>query len=463
MKECTADELLDAREKRAGLIDKLLKRYNTPLLVMRVNYPGLKKTNDVTVNIIKDISPLICTILSDKVRGKLLTQGAEGPIFYAAVDEDVSVLKAIAIDFEENQSLGRCLDLDVYDSLGYSISRQELGFPRRKCYLCEDYAHHCVRARRHSEHEIIAYIEEKYWEYRERACMVENNSVNDHCINIASLAVQAMLYEASCTPSPGLVSQTSSGAHTDMDYFTFLDSATSLINPLIHCVEAGFSSSTPKEIFQQLRLLGKLGEQQMLNKTSGVNTHKGMFFLLGVCCAAGGKALFGGTRFTSLQSIIKELTSGLVERELSSKLIELRKADDNALTNGERLFLHHKVEGIRGEIQSGLPTVFDFSLGFYKANQGLSQNHRLVQTLLAIMQFCEDTNILHRHSLETLKEVQETAKQILSIGGVATVQGLKAIEEMNEDFSNRKISPGGSADLLGVTVFLHFLEEYMGG
>jgi holo-ACP synthase CitX len=166
MKEYTADELLDAREKRSDLIDKLLKQYNTPLLVMRVNYPGLKKTNDITINIIKDMSLLICTILRDKVRGRLLTQGAEGPIFYVAVDEDVLALKTITINFEENPSLGRCLDLDVYDSSGNSISRQELGYPRRKCYLCEEIAHHCVRARRHSEHEVIAYIEEKYWEYR---------------------------------------------------------------------------------------------------------------------------------------------------------------------------------------------------------------------------------------------------------------------------------------------------------
>ena len=297
--------------------------------------------------------------------------------------------------------------------------------------------------------------------------MVENTSLkhsfNEHSINIASLAVQAMLYEVSCTPSPGLVSQTSSGAHTDMDYFTFLDSATSLINPLLHCAEAGFSSNTPQEIFHQLRLIGKLGEQQMLAKTSGVNTHKGMLFLLGVCCAAGGKVLFDGTGFSSLQSIIKDMTLGLVERELSSRLIEFQSADKFALTNGERLFLLHNVEGIRGVVQNGLPIVFDFSLGFYKANHGFSQNHRLVQTLLAIMQFCEDTTILHRHSLDTLKEVQEKAKQILSIGGVATVHGLKAIEEMNEDFSKRKISPGGSADLLGVTVFLDLLEEYIGG
>ncbi len=166
-REYTVDELLDAREKRAGVIDQLLKRYNTPLLVMRVNYPGLKKTNEVTVNIIKEMSPLICSTLSDKVRGTLLIQGADGPGFHAAVDEGVSALKTMAIDFEENHSLGRCLDLDVYDSSGFSISRQELGYPKRKCYLCEDYAHHCVRARRHSESEVIEYIEERFGEYWE--------------------------------------------------------------------------------------------------------------------------------------------------------------------------------------------------------------------------------------------------------------------------------------------------------
>jgi len=168
MREYTVDELLDAREERVDLIEMLVNKYNTTLLVMRVNYPGLQKTNVVTLTMIKEMSSLISATLGDKVRGELLKQGAEGPIFYATVDEDVLVLKAIAVHFEETETLGRCLDLDVYDRLGRSISRQELGFPIRKCYLCNDYAHHCVRARRHSEHEIIAYIEDKYRDYRER-------------------------------------------------------------------------------------------------------------------------------------------------------------------------------------------------------------------------------------------------------------------------------------------------------
>lgn len=294
-----------------------------------------------------------------------------------------------------------------------------------------------------------------------------DGGIIDQAITIASLAVQAILYEASCYPSPGLVSRISSGAHSDMDYFTFLDSASALINPLIHCAEAGFSSGSPSEIFQQIRRIGKLGEQQMFLKTGGVNTHKGALFLLGICCAAGGKAIYSGTCFSTLQSIIQEMTRGLVERELSSRVREFenRILENSAsvLSHGEKLFLTHKVEGIRGEVERGLPVVFNTSLPVYKENRDLSQNPRLVQTLLAIMQFSEDTNILHRHSLEILKQVQERAKQIMNWGGVRTPAGIKAIREMDEDFRRRKISPGGSADLLGVTVFMHLLEGYMEG
>ncbi|EHQ91930.1 citrate lyase holo-[acyl-carrier protein] synthase [Desulfosporosinus youngiae] len=454
MKEYTAGDLLEAREKRAALIESLLKRYNTPLLVMRVNYPGLKKTNDLTVNLIKDMTPVICTLLQNKIWSKSVLQGAEGPIFYAAVNQEAASLKKIAIGLEEDHSLGRCLDIDVYDSLGKSLSRQELGYPSRKCYLCAEDAHHCVRSRRHRESEVIQYIKDTYQNYKKET----------YSLDIAGLAVQAMLYEVSCSPSPGLVSKESRGAHQDMDYFTFLDSAASLIKPLIHCAKAGFSPKSPEDIFLEIRRIGQVGEQQMLQKTSGVNTCKGMFFLLGICCAAGGKALYSGLNFSSLQGLIKEMTKGLVERELRSRYSGFRigeQVDVFALTHGERLFLNHKVEGIRGEVERGLPTVFDFSLGFYKENQGLSQNSRLIQTLLAIMQHCEDSTILHRHSFETLKEVQDKAGYILSIGGVKTLQGLKGIEAMNEDFCKRNISPGGSADLLGVTVFLYLLEEYM--
>ena len=45
---------------------------------------------------------------------------------------------------------------------------------------------------------------------------------------IGDLAHEAMLCEVSATPKPGLVDRATNGAHRDMDFFTFLSSATAL-------------------------------------------------------------------------------------------------------------------------------------------------------------------------------------------------------------------------------------------
>ena len=40
---------------------------------------------------------------------------------------------------------------------------------------------------------------------------------------LSSLSMQALLYEVSATPKPGLVDRNNTGAHKDMDIFTFED------------------------------------------------------------------------------------------------------------------------------------------------------------------------------------------------------------------------------------------------
>ena len=35
------------------------------------------------------------------------------------------------------------------------------------------------------------------------------------------------------------------------------------------------------------------------------------------------------------------------------------------------------------------------------------------------------------------------------------------INKLNDDFISKNISPGGSADILGVTIFLYFIKRYM--
>ena len=55
----------------------------------------------------------------------------------------------------------------------------------------------------------------------------------------------------------------------------------------------------------------------MFKITKGINTHKGMLFLIGTACAAIGKAIYEKKNFNQVQSIIKEMTKGIVQEELA--------------------------------------------------------------------------------------------------------------------------------------------------
>lgn len=280
-------------------------------------------------------------------------------------------------------------------------------------------------------------------------------TINEISMTISSFAVQAMIYEVSCYPSPGLVSPISSGAHKDMNFFTFVDSTSALSKYLTLFVQEGLTDKSNEEIFNNIRKIGVEAEKDMFFKTGGVNTHKGMLFLMGVACAAVGKAIYEEKDFKQVQSIIKEMTKGIVK----SELFTLKEKDK--LSHGEKLFLKYKTEGVRGEVERGIPTVFDFSLDFYKQNGDLSINDRLVHTLIGIMQICDDSTIIYRHSPKVLEEVKEKSRDIIKLGGMKTSDGRDSINRLCDEFIKRNISPGGSADLLGVTVFLYLVEEYM--
>jgi triphosphoribosyl-dephospho-CoA synthase len=89
----------------------------------------------------------------------------------------------------------------------------------------------------------------------------------------------------------------------------------------------------------------------------------------------------------------------------------------------------------------------------------LHLNDILVQVLLHLMAVNEDTNIVARHDLETLEFVHHKAIKVLDLGGIMTPKGLQMTHEMDREFIDRNISPGGSADLLAVTVMFDLLSQ----
>lgn len=278
--------------------------------------------------------------------------------------------------------------------------------------------------------------------------------------DIGDIAQEAMIFEVSATPKPGLVDRASNGAHHDMDFFTFLTSAAALRSSFETFARIGAErAAEPVEtLLPFLQEAGIVAEQRMFAATHGVNTHKGMIFSLGLLSGAAGWASRRGEslRAEHLCALVAKICHGLTDAAYC------HVADKPAArrTKGEEMFLRYGVTGVRGEAESGFATVRRHGLPVYRRRrrEGASVNDALCDTLLHLVAVDTDTNILGRHDMETLRYAQTAAKSVLRLGGMRTPVGRHAIEVLDEDFIERWISPGGSADLIAVTHFLYEVE-----
>ncbi len=276
---------------------------------------------------------------------------------------------------------------------------------------------------------------------------------------IEELGVQALLYEVAATPKPGLVDGANNGAHRDMDIFTFIRSATALRPAFSECFLVGAKGHGESALLlPAIRSIGVAAEEEMLQATGGVNTHKGILFSMGILCAAAGVAYkkAPGAPFDAerLCDIAAEITKGILENDFKNL------AEKQNLTNGERLYLQYGTTGIRGEVAGGFQTVRRVSLPFVRSQWGKSDtNSLLVEALIRLMAFSEDSNILGRHDMAMLSAVQEKARRILDKGTVLSAEGVESVRALDQWCIRKWVSPGGSADMLAVTVFLVMLEQ----
>lgn len=272
---------------------------------------------------------------------------------------------------------------------------------------------------------------------------------------VSQYLTQAILLEVSTHPKPGLVTRLSNGAHKDMSIFTFMMSSAVLSKAFNDLQDIGQAHrGTLAELFCKLRSYGVGAEAELLRVTKGVNTQRGILFAGGIVSAVSGYAMNMGLSRDALLPLIKEMAAGLVAREL-------KNLDHAAMTAGEKLYYKYGITGIRGEVENGFPSVVNYGLPALEDafDKGATINDALVHALIALMTVVEDSNVIWRTNYDTLLEVQRIAKNILSLGSVFTEKGRMAIAETERYFLQRRISPGGSADLLSVTITLYLLEH----
>lgn len=291
--------------------------------------------------------------------------------------------------------------------------------------------------------------------YRDEIISSNEYKLTREAFRIGEAALLGMLYEVSASPSPGLVSPYSNGAHKDMDFFTFLKSSSSIAYSMYLCAQTGIDN--PKwDILKHLRKIGIDAEDNMLKATGGVNTQKGLLFLLGILCAASGRCIKRKLILNRLNisNLCSEICLGIVEKELRGI-----KADKE-LSNGERLYIENGITGIRGEVERGIPTVINFGIPAYEdaLKGGLITSEALCHSLIAIMEAVEDTTVINRCGMGGLLYMRSCAKRAMELGGMKSIEGREYITALNNDFIKRNISPGGAADLLAATVMIYELE-----
>lgn len=271
---------------------------------------------------------------------------------------------------------------------------------------------------------------------------------------IGRLAIRSLYREAALAPKPGLVSPGSQGSHRDMDFSIFVRSLQSLRSYFPAIAACGQRSPG----FAPLQVLGIEAEAAMLAATAGVNTHRGAIFNLGLLCAAAGKLIADGETPTAVAvcNTVKMrwgavILDGLVSPPAASQL-----------SHGLVVAQRYGSGGARQEAASGFSAVLEIGLPAYRSVLAATGDGELaaLQALFALIAEVDDSNLLWRGGPAGLAYGRRAATEFLAAGGVFTSDWRDYAEAIDRDFIARHLSPGGSADLLGVTLFLAELDGW---
>lgn len=260
---------------------------------------------------------------------------------------------------------------------------------------------------------------------------------------LGRMAVACLHAELALAPKPGLVTPFDTGSHDDMDAGTFLRSLFALRHYFRDVARAGAEDAP----FAVLRAHGMAAETAMLAATGGINTHRGAIFSLGLLVAAAAACRREQQRSASADAVCLA-----VQRWAA----DLTFAPLDPDSPGQRACRRHGVTGVREQAAAGYPVLRTHALPAMRAalNAGLSRDAARCHTLMVLVAELDDLNLLHRGGADGLHWARAQAAAFVADGG-AHVPGWHArLQTISDAFVARRLSPGGSADLLACCDFL---------
>lgn len=152
--EITLPQMLARREARAESQKIFLDEHHSPLVSFTMNIPGPVKTNP-EIRRAFDIGEILLLESLAQASANILAadethEDTGDELLLAVGNLAPEKLKDIAVNIESSSPIGRLFDIDVIDTHGRKLSRQDF----RKCIICGKQAQECARSRTHSVSEL---------------------------------------------------------------------------------------------------------------------------------------------------------------------------------------------------------------------------------------------------------------------------------------------------------------------
>lgn len=176
----TLEQILTARANRVERQKKLFEQdSNQCLICLTLNIPGPIKNSyewqNVFLVLVKEIEHAFS---EEEMSAKVLHHEWTGSEYYVKLNVPQKEVKQTMIVIEEEHPFGRLADIDVltFAENIQPLSREKLGYSKRKCLICTEEAKVCGRSRTHTvkemQHALQAIVD------KERSRLDEKNSVH---------------------------------------------------------------------------------------------------------------------------------------------------------------------------------------------------------------------------------------------------------------------------------------------
>jgi triphosphoribosyl-dephospho-CoA synthase len=266
---------------------------------------------------------------------------------------------------------------------------------------------------------------------------------------IGDLAKQALIDEVMLTPKPGLVDRLNTGSHTDLSVQLMLRSACCLAPYFSQMAQAAAGQPIGIPLRETVGNIGRQAECAMMAETSGINTHRGAIWALGLLSAAA----------TAMSSEPKTATRLCTTAGQLARLAD--QFAPNTFSKGKKASNQYGVKGAKQQAQMGFPAITQHALPTLRLSRlrNHSETAARLNAFLSITANLTDTCVLNRAGLAGQTLLQATSSAILAQGGVSTPPGYRMLKQLDKKMIALNASPGGAADLLAATLFIDWVEH----